>query len=218
MIRGMPPGEIHPFLELIRRRVTVERFDASKSLSEEQIRELVADAVLAPSSFNIQHWRFVAVRGAREKQQLQAAAFGQEQVGQAAVTFVILGDLQGCDGLDEALQPAVQSGVMPAGKAAAWVRMANDIYGDPAMARDEAIRSASLAAMTMMLAAEARGLASGALSGFDPTRVKELFGISERYLPVLLLSVGHPLEREGARMPRLGVERVLRFDHGGDFE
>lgn len=212
----MSPGATHPFLELIQRRVTVERFDASRPLSEERIRELVADAVLAPSSFNIQHWRFVAIRDAQAKRRLQEAAFGQEQVAQAAVTFIILGDLQGCGRLTELLEPAVQAGALPAGKAEAWVRMATDIYGDPAMARDEAIRSASLAAMMMMLAAEARGLASGALSGFDPQRVRAEFGISERYLPVLLLSVGYPLKEERARMPRLGVEEVLRFDHAGD--
>jgi nitroreductase len=92
--------------------------------------------------------------------------------------------------------------------------MARQIYEDTALARDEAIRSASLAAMTLMLSAEARGWASCALTGFDAGAVCREFEIEERYVPVMLLAVGHPLAPPGPRMPRLGVEEVLTFDRG----
>ena len=67
--------EPHPFLELIRRRVSVEEFDP-RPVDEATIRALVADAARAPSSFNIQHWRFVAVRKPEDKERLCRAAFG----------------------------------------------------------------------------------------------------------------------------------------------
>ena len=205
-------GEDHPFLELIRRRSTVERFDSARELDEEQIRALVADATCAPSSFNIQHWRFVAVRRPEDKQRLCEAAYGQQQVRDAAVTFIVLGDVQGIEKLPQILDAAVERGALARGKATAWLRMAEEIYADREVARDEAIRSASLAAMTMMLAAEARGLASGALSGFDSQRVRQDFGIDERYVPVMLLVIGHPLGTSPSRMPRLDVSDVLELD------
>lgn len=211
----MSDAALDAFRELLRGRITVERFD-DRQLGEGEIRELIEDATLAPSSFNIQHWRFIAVRSPEDKARLTAAAFGQSQVEQAPVTFIVLGDLRGADRLPELLEPAVSGGVMPQGKADAWIRMAREIYADERMARDEALRSAALAAMTLMLAAEARGLATGALSGFDPARVSRDFGIDGRYLPVLLLAVGHPVAAQGARMPRLGVDDVLAFDHGRD--
>jgi len=205
-------GEDHPILELIRRRATVERFDSARELDDEQIRALVADATCAPSSFNIQHWRFVAVRRVEDRQCLCEAAYGQEQIKDAPVTFIVLGDLRGVEKLPAILDGAVERGALPRGKADAWVRMAEQIYADPTLARDEAIRSASLAAMTLMLAAEARGLASCALSGFDPSRVLRDFGIEDRYLPVMLLVVGHPVGRSPSRMPRLDVAEVLALD------
>jgi len=204
------------FRELIRGRASVERFDPHRPLDEDEIRELVEDATLAPSSFNIQHWRFVAVRSREGKARLCEAAFGQSQVEEAAVTFIVLGDLRGAERLPELLEPAVRSGVMPRAKADAWTRMAREIYADPQTARDEAVRSASLAAMMLMLAAEVRGLASAALSGFDPGRVARDFAIAERYVPALLLAVGRPAEREAGRMPRLAAENVLAFEHGRD--
>ena len=82
------------------------------------------------------------------------------------------------------------------------------------MARDEAVRSGSLAAMTLMLAAAAKGLASGPMIGFDPDGVRREFKIPERYLPVLLLPVGHAAPGNWPRKPRLPAGDVLRFDSG----
>ncbi len=204
--------ENHPILELIHRRTSTESFDPSRGLDDDEICRLVFDATRAPSSFNIQHWRFVAVRRSEDKQRLCDAAYGQTQVRDAAVTFIVLGDVRGIEKLPSIVETAQARGALPEGKAAAWVQMADRIYADAGAARDEAIRSASLAAMTMMLAAEARGLASGALSGFDPARVKRDFGIAERYVPVMLLAVGYPAGPPQPRMPRLDLAEVLAFD------
>ncbi|MCP3980575.1 MAG: nitroreductase family protein [bacterium] len=202
----------HPLLDLVRRRISVEEFDATHRLSEDQIRDLVADAAHAPSSFNIQHWRFVAVHRDEDKPRLQEIAFGQQQVADAAVTFIVLGDVRGTEKLPQILQRAVDADMMPQGKADAWVRMAGGIYSDETVARDEAIRSATLASMVLMLAAEARGWASGALSGFDAERVMQEFSIDPRYVPVMLLAVGRPVSHDDARKPRLEVDEILAFD------
>jgi len=206
----------HPALELIQRRASTEEFDPHRALSDQDVRALVADAIRAPSSFNIQHWRFIAVRTADDRERLTQAAYGQVPVAKAPVTFIVLGDTLAVEKLPEILQSAVDDGVLPEGKARAWLRMARQIYQDAELARDEAIRSASLAAMTLMLSAEARCWASCALTGFDAQAVRREFGIAKRYLPVMLLAVGHPLAPPGARMPRLSVDDVLTFDRGPD--
>lgn len=210
----MGTPDTHPFIELIRRRSSTAGFDSERDLTEEQIRELVEDGTQAPSSFNIQHWRFVAVRRPEDRLRLQEAAFGQTQVVDAPVTFIVLGDVRGVEKLPEVMERSVRCGALPRRKAAAWLRMAGELYADVEMARDEAVRSACLAAMVMMLAAEARGLASAPLSGFDSARVKQMFDIDERYVPVLLLPVGHPVSRQEQRQPRLSVAEVLAFDRG----
>ena len=97
-------------------------------------------------------------------------------------------------------------------QARAWIRSAEELYADPQLARDEAIRSCSLAAMNLMLAAEARGLGTGVLIGFDPARVMREFAVPPRYLPVMLLTVGWPARTDQSRKPRLTVDEVLCFD------
>lgn len=200
-------------LDLIRNRISVEDFDATRTLDEATIRRVVEDATHAPSSFNIQHWRFVAVRDRDDKRRLCEAAYNQQQVADASVVFVLLGDTEAAGKLGETLAPAVESGSLPQGKADAWVRMAGQIYADPALAREEAVRSCSLAAMTLMLSCEARGLVTGALIGFDAARVMELIEAPATLVPVMLLTVGYPSEAHTEqRKTRLPVDAVLSFD------
>jgi nitroreductase len=71
--------------------------------------------------------------------------------------------------------------------------------------------------MTLMIAAQAKGLATGPMIGFDPAGVKREFNIADRYVPVMLLTVGYPASGNWPRKPRLGVEEVLAFNKGREF-
>ena len=51
------------------------------------------EVVLSPSSFNMQHWTFIAVRDTKIRENIQQAAWGQEQVGTCSVLLVICGKL-----------------------------------------------------------------------------------------------------------------------------
>lgn len=204
-------------IDAIHHRISANKFDTTRSLSEADIRELVQIATEAPSSLNIQHWRFVAVTKVEDKKRLQAVAFDQQKVVDAAVTFIILGDLRGHEKLATALEPLVAAGTFDREMADGWLGAAGRLYGsNPQMARDEAIRSASLAAMILMLAAEAKGLASGPMIGFDPAGVRREFQIPERYVPVMLLTVGYATAGNWPRKPRFAVNDVLFIGHGRD--
>ena len=73
-------------LTVLKQRISANQFDPTRTLSENEIKELVAYATEAPSSFNIQHWRYVAVTDQAAKERLKAVAYGQPKVAEAAVT------------------------------------------------------------------------------------------------------------------------------------
>ena len=99
-----------------------------------------------------------------------------------------------------------------------WLGMATGMYKDNAqLARDEAIRSASLAGMNLMIAAQAKGFVSGAMIGFDPEGVKKVLGISDQYLPVMLIAVGQEAPGNWPRKPRFSVDKVLSFNKFKEF-
>ncbi|MEO6723774.1 MAG: nitroreductase family protein [Blastocatellia bacterium] len=205
-------------LEVIKHRISTNKFDTSRTLSEAEIKELVAYATEAPSAYNIQNWRFVAVTEPAAKERLKAVAYNQQKVVDAAVTFIVLGDLRGYERLADILKPSVDAGIMPQQMADGWVKQTAAAYGsNQQFARDEAIRSAAFAAMTLMIAAEAKGLATGPMIGFDPEGVKREFHIPDRYVPVMLVTLGYAAPGNWPRKPRLKVDEVLSFNEGLEF-
>ena len=208
-------------LDSIKHRVSANAFDTTKPLSKAEIEELVSYALEAPSSFNIQHARFIAVVDAVQKEKLKALSWNQQKVADAAVTFIILGDTLAHEKLPELMGRALQAGLIDQGVADWFVSGAAGFYSNYSntqLVRDEVIRSASFAAMNLMLAADAKGLASGPMIGFDSAGVQKAFNIPERYVPVLTLAVGYAKEAGNwPRKPRLTVAETLAFDEGKVF-
>ncbi|WP_341503248.1 nitroreductase family protein [Gallaecimonas sp. GXIMD4217] len=197
---------------LLESRTSVGRYDPEHRLDEQSIRELVRLATLAPSAYNMQNWRFIAVQSPEAKEKLKAAAYGQSQVVDAAVTFILCGTLRAYEGMAEALQPSVDAGILSPELMDGWITTAATGHqGNPQLQRDEALRSASLAAMTLMLAAQGMGLATGPMSGFDAGALAEAFGLDETQVPVMLIAVGRPQANNWPQKPRLPVDRVLSF-------
>lgn len=197
-------------IEAIQRRRSVNNFDTARTLSTETIEHLVQLATQAPSSFNMQNWRFIAVTAADQKTRLRGVAMDQAKVEQAPVTFIVLGDQHGYRESARVMGMSVEAGIVDAGTADFFAGATPHMYGSsPQMARDEAVRSGSLAAMTLMLAAEGMGLVSCPMIGFDAAKVCELFNIEERFVPVMLLPVGHEAPGNWARKVRRPLDEVL---------
>jgi nitroreductase len=198
--------------ELIEQRVSTNHFDPRRTLSDHEIGELVRLATRAPSAFNFQNWKFVAVKTPEAKERLKAVAYGQQKVVDAAVTFIVCGTLTPHRELAEALRPSLDQGILEPALVDGWVSMATGMYeGNAAFLRDEAIRSASLAAMTLMLAAEGMGLASGPMIGFDPAGVAREFGLGANDLPAILVAIGHAAPGNWPQKPRRDLAQVLAF-------
>lgn len=197
---------------LIETRISTNHYDPDRPLSDAEIGELVRLATRAPSAFNLQNWKFIAVRTREAKERLKAVAFGQQKVVDAAVTFIVCGTLSPHDGLPHALQPSADAGVVPQPVVDGWIEMAKSMYaGNLQFQRDEAIRSASLAAMTLMFAAEGRGLASGPMIGFDAAGVAREFGLSALDVPAMLLTVGYAKAGNWPQKPRRPLHEVIAF-------
>jgi nitroreductase len=197
-------------IDAIRQRTSANNFDPTHVMSREDITELVSLATESPSSFNMQNWRFIAVTSPEAKQRLKAAAFNQPKVGDAAVTFVVVGEVGGHQHLPRLIKPMLDAGAINQAAYDGWIGMANGLYeGKDQFQRDEAIRSASLASMTLMLAATGKGYVSGAMIGFDATDVAAECSLAANEVPVMLIAVGRPAAGNWPRKVRRSIDEVL---------
>lgn len=197
---------------IIKSRISANSYDTERSLSDQQVAELIELATHAPSAFNLQNWKFLAVRSAEAKARLLPLAWGQQKIVDAAVTFIVCGTLNPHETLPSALKPTLDAGIIDQAIYDMWVGAAEGMYKEnPQLQRDEAIRSGSLAAMTLMLAAKGQGLVSTPMIGFDQSAVAKEFGLSDLEIPVMLVTVGYPGATNWPQKPRKAVNDVLQF-------
>jgi len=177
-----------------------------RPVSEEELTQLLEAAGRAPSAFNLQPWRWVAVRDQDLKTKLQAAANGQRQVGAAPVLLVLYTDMR--DALDTVEETF--SATLPAEKAAGTTAHLRETLGAQPDADREAWGAGQsyIALGYLLLLAESMGLGTSPMLGFDPDKVKEILGLPAYARVPALVAVGYPAE-EGFDSPRHAVERVL---------
>jgi nitroreductase len=218
MVNELKPGKdsYMSISEVLAHRVSIDHFDPKGVVSDAQIAELVRSAQEAPSSFNIQHTRFVAVTDPAIKGRLREAAFNQAKITEAAVVFVLLGDLRAHEDYAVRIRAAAAAGHVPAGVAEYLAGTALSFYANPTASREEGLRSAGLSAMALMLAADGAGLGSCPMIGFDPEAFRKILGVPERYFPAMIVVAGPTAPNNMGRKPRLDVNEVLRIN-GAEF-
>ncbi|MCK5308620.1 MAG: nitroreductase family protein, partial [Zetaproteobacteria bacterium] len=81
-------------VDAIRSRRSVKQFDANHSMSEEKVNELLSLAILSPTAFNIQNWRFVVVNDPALRKQIREVAWDQAQVTDTSLFIVLCADLK----------------------------------------------------------------------------------------------------------------------------
>ena len=62
---------------------------------ENDLKKILEAGLSAPSAYNLQPWRFVAVREAEQRARLRQAAMNQPKVEEAPVVIVACADLEG---------------------------------------------------------------------------------------------------------------------------
>jgi nitroreductase len=212
---GMKPAEWpepNPVIDCILSRSAAKYYDPTATLSDDQIRALVRIGTTAPTSFHLQNWRFIAVRTAAAKARLSPIAWHQPAVTEAAVTFIIIGQLADSSVIPERLAPLVEAGIMPARMVPEWEIPARNLYADhPQRQRDEAVRTGTFGAAAMIYAARSLGLGSTPMIGFDADAVHRDFGLAADEMPVMLLSIGAERPGNWPQKPRRPLTDVLDF-------
>ena len=195
---------------LINTRTSINHFQPNRPLQESDISLLVELATKAPTAYNMQNWHFIAVQSEEAKIQLKSAAFGQQKIVDASIAFIICGKLEAHQQLSSALEPSVKANIIEQRVADAWVTQAMAAHeNNDLLQRDEAIRSASLAAMSLLLAAQDMGFGSCPIGGFDAIEVSRQFALSENEIPVLIVVVGYPKELNLRQKMRKPLSEIL---------
>lgn len=189
-------------------RRSVKAFDPNHRMSEAEIDKLISLAMLSPTAFNIQNWRFVLVRDPVLRKEIRKVAWDQAQVADASLLVVLTADLKAWARKPErywlnAPQP-VQDFIVPA--------IGQYYEGRDQAQRDEAMRSCGIAAMSLMLAAKEAGYDSCPMDGFDFDAVGKLINLPPDHVIAMFVSIGKGVKEAWPRGGQLPKEEVVVID------
>ncbi len=191
--------------EAVRARRAIKWYDPAHKMPEETFQTLMEHAILAPTAFNIQNWRFVRVADPKQRQAIRTAAWDQAQVTEASELLVLCFDNKTWSHSPERYwrkaPQEVQDFLVPA---------INDYYsGKPQVIRDEGMRSCGLAGQTIMLMAKELGYESCPMDGFDYEAVARIINLPDDHDIAFMIAIGKGIQESWPRPGQLPLDEVL---------
>ncbi len=191
--------------EAIISRRSVKAFDPEHRMSDSEVHRLISLALLAPTAFNIQHWRFVVVRASALRQRIREVSMDQPQVTDASLLLVLCADVQAWT-----KRPERYWSHAPVAVREFVVQAIHSYYdGREQVQRDEAMRSGGIVAMTLMLAALEMGYDTCPMDLSNLEEVARLINLPPDHTVVMMLAVGKAVKTPWPRGGRLPASDVI---------
>ncbi len=195
--------------EAIQSRRSIKYFDPAHRMPASVRTRLLSLALLSPTAFNIQNWRFVAVESPAVRQEIRKAAWDQPQITDASLLLVLCMDLMAWSRSPERYWQHAPEDIRNQ-----LVPEIRDFYrDDEQLQRDEGMRSCGIAAQSLMLAAQEAGYDSCALDGFDFKRVAHLIQLPDDHEICMIITIGKALRPPWPRAGQLSLGEVFFVDH-----
>ena len=197
-------------IESIYQRRAIKQFDPNYRLSTEEEKDLMEATIQAPTSFNIQHWRFVIVRDSELRQKIRKD-FGndQAQITDASLLVIFTADVKAW-----AKDPARYFQNAPQEVADLLVGWMGPFHeGREWLQRDEAQRSIGMAMQTLMLAAKSKGYDSCPMIGFDIDEVAKLIHLPDDHVMGPMVAIGKGVKDAWPKPGQLPLKELV-FENG----
>ena len=196
------------------KRRSIRKYDGTFKISNEELQSIILEANQAPSSMNMQPWRYVIVNSLEGKEELRKALYGNiSQLETSSAMIVVFNDLKKFDLAESIYNKAVDQGLMtPEAREKQLSNISKMLVRmDINQINHVGLIDCGLAAMQLMLVAKERGYDTCPIGGFNHDLIHEATGMDkERYKPVMIISIGKAAE-EGSKTIRLTFDEVARF-------
>ena len=193
-------------IEAIYKRRAIKHFDPDHKMTSEEETKLFEAVLQAPTSFNIQHWRFVVLRDPELRAKIRTE-LGNDQAQMTDASLLVLFT---ADTLAWKKEPERYWKNAPQEVADLLVGWMGPFHeGREWLQRDEAQRSIGMAMQTMMLAAQGMGYQSCPMIGFDIEVVAELVKLPEDHVMGPMVAIGKGTKDAWPKPGQLALDEVV---------
>ena len=193
-------------IEAIYKRRAIKHFDPQHRISAEEEQQLLDATIQSPTSFNIQHWRFVILRDSELRAKIRSEfANDQAQITDASLLILFTADLLAWDKNPERYWVNAPKDI--AELLVSWIKPFHE--GREWLQRDEAQRSIGISMQTLMLAAEDMGYQSCPMIGFDIDKVAELIHLPKDHVMGPMVAIGKGTKEAWPKPGQIPVNELI---------
>lgn len=193
-------------IEAIYKRRSVKAYDPKHRLSKEEEQKLFEAMIQAPTSFNIQHWRFVILRDPELRAKIRKELGNdQAQMTDASLLVLFTADMKAWQKSPERYWANAPKEV--AELLVGWMGPFHE--GREWLQRDEAQRSIGMAMQTLMLAAQELGYQSCPMIGFEIEKVAELIKLPADYVIGPMVAIGKGIKEPWPKPGQVPLEELV---------
>jgi len=190
------------FLDLAQSRRSVHAFEPGFQISDEVFLDLLEAVRCTPSGYNAQPWQFLLIREPENLAAIHQLAYRQDHILDAGNLVVVLGDVEfganECKRIVEEWKRFRDFSDKQCEALHASLTKDRDLWKK----REMVIRNCSLAAMSFLLAAEDKGLATCPMMGFRQLDLKHHLELPDNMLPIMMIALGKSSKPELEQLPR----------------
>lgn len=197
-------------IEAVYARRAIKEFDSNQKLTDEEEKKLFDSVIQSPTSFNIQHWRFVILRDPELRKKIRTELGNdQAQMTDASLLVLFTADMKAWEkGPERYWQNAPKE---VADLLVGWMGPFHE--GREWLQRDEAQRSIGMAMQTMMLVAQEMGYQSCPMIGFEIEKVAELINLPDDHVMGPMVAIGKGTKDPWPKPGQLALDQLV-FENG----
>lgn len=199
-------------LQALHFRHACKVFDTTQKISDEDINFILEAGRLSPSSFGMEHWKFIVITNQKLKNQLKPYCWNQNQIDSCSHLIVLTAKID-----------AVKAGSDYRAKMLARRGLSKDLYEAYLQKYDNHIGSFDdkelkfwsekqcyIAGANMATVATMIGVDSCFIEGFEKDKVSTILEIPSDYSLAFLLAFGYRQNEQPTKY-RLGLTEITEF-------
>ncbi|MEO6173677.1 MAG: NAD(P)H-dependent oxidoreductase [Flavobacterium circumlabens] len=191
------------FLENQNWRYATKQYDATKKISDSDLKTIKEAVRLSASSYGLQPYKVVIVENPELREQLKAAAYGQTQITDASQLFIFANDINtGAESVDKYISNISETRGVPADALAGFSDMMKGMISSlPAESKNVwTAKQTYIALGNLLSAASELKIDATPMEGFNAAAFNEILGFDKLGLNAsVIAAVGYRHDADDAQ-------------------
>lgn len=184
-------------------------FDENKKIPKEELEFILESGRLSPSSFGMEHWRFLVIQDAALKAQIRPLCWDQKQITTCSDLVIVLSKTQ--EVVDKEYYLAMLSRRnLPQERIDAYLELYANFTNGLESIEAWSAKQCYIASTNMMSYAALVGIDSCAIEGFEKEPLEKLLDIKPSEDIALLIPFGYRIKPQSTKM-RLPLESMVEY-------